>query len=88
MKKCKRCGTHDVVLKADKSQPSRFCDIAPQSDSEETHWAAIKRWIFAYLTVETDYCYYCTKVLNNRITKPIDYSVAYEAKQTPTWEIR
>ena len=88
MKKCKRCETYNVVLVADKSQPSEKCMIAPQSDSEAEHWASIPRWIYAYPLEETDHCYYCTKVLNGQIGTPSSYGIAYDAKQEARWEAR
>lgn len=85
--KCKRCNTYDVVLKADKDQPSVRCTIAPQSDSEAEHWASIPRWVYAHPNVETDFCYYCEKVEAKRITKPTDCGIMYEAKQEPRFAV-
>lgn len=82
MKKCKRCDTYNVVLVADKDELSQYYPIAAQSDSD-----VLSRWVYAHPNIATDYCYYCTKVINGQITKHTDYGYGYEAKQTPRFEI-
>ena len=87
MKICARCKKYPVVLEADKTQDSQYVEIAPQSESEEEHWSYMQRWIYVFPLEETDYCYYCTKVLNGRLSRPTIYSFGNEAKQTPVWRI-
>jgi len=76
MKTCVNCKTYNVVLVADKSQPSQYMPVAEQSDSD-----TYTRFTHSHPVVETDHCYYCTKKLNGQIGALRTYGLSYAADQ-------
>jgi hypothetical protein len=86
---CLRCQKYNVVLVPDKTQPSKYAKIHPQSDSEAEHWTYMQRWIHVFPLEETDYCYYCTRIIDGRISTLRNYGsgFGYEERQSPMWSI-